>query len=735
MEGSGKCMVCGKVTDKRCTPCAAAGLKWHWYCSAEHQKKVWYAHKRVCGKRGNPFKFPGLSEREIDRWMERSVIEYKTSSGAKTTWLKNFSSREGWTGSVEERKLRLRDLLEGIKDNGEDFVRDPIQEEALLKLRQVAFETKSFQDPYEATRKSVEERQANARLEIFNGIAAFEQLLYPEITARGPSYPFWTEMQHHQLDAQLLPTLPESAAKQLYFLAALFGLCGLLILISQAIRLSKGIVWFYRWQPEYSIIRPHATLSWSSLAIVVVALFEAFIARTIQLAKGDSKADYGYWFLLVWGSAWVAGAVATWSLAASYIVHLHTSGSRRAPPKLVSIACNVLGICAPLVYLAILLPLGIKAGQRYAAGQSVAVKIKRALFVSAQNWIPGTPFSVAQLDECLPLLQRLVDEINELVYWWKGVFMFYAVTAIVVLLPISTISIVYLTSLRRSIKKTSKDLHQNSLATNGPSRSQKQIQHTWIALVLITTAFSLLATIFFIISIYAFLKPTSLRRNDTFQGLIFSPLYAFGFLGLPCAITLLLRAVEARSSDKKLLAKDRKRRSAGGVGGDDEIEGGGGSSCWGSLWSGSWSRSTPSCVGGGDTRNEIGGVEEGERRVKGGDQDLTTTIGQHQKGGKMSERKESSVLVSFGELLKGGGKLKGSSSRSSSGSKGGGNEKRKPRSREISGGAIGSNVMVDVQIEVREENGDDDFDEEKEMRGTPMREVEKDGREKRFERV
>ncbi|GAA5963548.1 hypothetical protein JCM3765_006278 [Sporobolomyces pararoseus] len=524
-----------------------------------------------------------------------------------------------------------------------------------------------------------------------------------------------------QLDAQLLPTLPESAAKQLYFLAALFGLCGLLILISQAIRLSKGIVWFYRWQAEYSIIRPHATLSWSSLAIVVVALFEAFIARTIQLAKGDSKADYGYWFLLVWGSAWVAGAVATWSLAASYIVHLHTSGSRRAPPKLVSIACNVLGICAPLVYLSILLPLGIKAGQRYAAGQSTAVKIKRALFVSAQEWVPGTPFSLAELDDCLPLLQLLVDQINQLVYWWKGVFMFYAITALLVLLPISTISIVYLTSLRRSIKKTSRDLHQNSLATNGPTRSQKQIQHTWIALVLITSAFSLLATIFFIISIYAFLKPTSLRRNDTFQGLIFSPLYAFGFLGLPCAITLLLRAVEARSSDKKLLAKDKKRRSGGG--GDEEVEGG--SSCWGSLWSGSWSRSTPSCVGG-NTRNEIG---EEERRGGGVDQDLTTVGNRSgEKGGKMMERKESSVLVSFGEMLRGG---KGSSHSSSSK----GNEKRKVRSRESSNNGVGSNVMVDVQVEVREETGEDDDLEEKESRGTVLREIEKGGGEKRFERV
>lgn len=90
------------------------------------------------------------------------------------------------------------------------------------------------------------------------------------------------------------------------------------------IRARKGIVWLYRWQSEYTIIRPHATLSWSTLAVFVVAresrfsrfqssfmaaliavnsphlVFEVLIVRTIQLAKGDSRADFGYFLLLVW---------------------------------------------------------------------------------------------------------------------------------------------------------------------------------------------------------------------------------------------------------------------------------------------------------------------------------------------------------------------------------------------------------------------------------------------------
>jgi hypothetical protein len=226
--------------------------------------------------------------------------------------------------------------------------------------------------------------------------------------------------------------------------------------------------------------------------------------RTIQLAKDDPKADYGYWLLMVWfvsrcslssanppqsaeisplerfrASAWVAGAVAAWSIAASFIVHLHSSGSRHAPPKSVSIACNVLGIASPLVYLAILLPLGILAGKNYAAMDHTAVRFKRFLAVEAQQWVEGTPFSYESIAPSIPLLDQLVRQSNDLIYWWKAVFMFYAVTAFAVLIPIASISFFYLSSLKRTIQRTGRDLRQTSFGsvTNHP---QKQIKHTWI---------------------------------------------------------------------------------------------------------------------------------------------------------------------------------------------------------------------------------------------------------------
>ncbi|GAA6013469.1 hypothetical protein JCM11491_006092 [Sporobolomyces phaffii] len=525
------------------------------------------------------------------------------------------------------------------------------------------------------------------------------------------------------LDERLLPTLPPSAFGQLCFLASLFGLAGILILISQAVRWKKGIIWLYRYQPEYHIIRPHATLSWSTLAVVVVILFEVLIARTIQLAKGNSKTDFGYWLLLVWGGAWVAGAVATWSLAASFIVHLHSNGSRKPPSKATSIACNIVGIASPIVYLAVLLPLGIIAGRHYAASQHTAGLIKRLLHEAADNWTPGTSFSIAELAPGLPLLDLLVEQIGDLVEGWKAVFMFYAVTAILLFIPITTISFLYLSSLRRTIKRTSTELHQASFTSNATTRSQKQIQHTWISLVLITSAFSLLATIFFVVSLYAYIRPTSLRENSTFQGLIFTPLYAFALLGFPCAVVLVFRAVEARKSDKQLERKLGRRQRArghgekgdGGAGDDEDDEETWGSSCWTAIWSGSGSGSGSGHQNGGNRDDTLGAGRANEGKNKG------------RTGGPDARRTESTMLMSLGEMLRGGIGSQGHRDGRSDG-----NRKREESKGGTATPGVGSSVIVSVEVEVREDHDGEEDTEEKE---TGSSDKESKTGERRFETI
>lgn len=212
------------------------------------------------------------------------------------------------------------------------------------------------------------------------------------------------------------------------------------------------------------------------------------------------------------------------------------------------------------------------------------------------------------------------------------------------------------------------------------------------ALVLLTTAFSLLATIFFVVSLYAFLRPTSLRQNSTFEGLIFTPLYAFGGLGLPCAIVLVIRAVEARSSDKKL-EKKKMTGSRAGVGSDSS------SGCWTALWNGHGIRSKTSS-GGGGTGQHV-------------DHDVTTVARNGERGS--GPHAKDSIFINIGDMLRGGGKLSTSTAGHDRG--GSANEARflsdSRGSRRREPGGVGASVMVDVEVEVREEKGGDDELEEK----------------------
>ncbi|GAA5888973.1 hypothetical protein JCM6882_009701 [Rhodosporidiobolus microsporus] len=62
---TGKCCVCGTSTPQRCSACGSAGFNL-FFCSREHQKLVYSVHKKVCGERAKPFRFPPLSPMEVE---------------------------------------------------------------------------------------------------------------------------------------------------------------------------------------------------------------------------------------------------------------------------------------------------------------------------------------------------------------------------------------------------------------------------------------------------------------------------------------------------------------------------------------------------------------------------------------------------------------------------------------------------------------------------------------------
>ncbi|GAA5881268.1 hypothetical protein JCM3774_002871 [Rhodotorula dairenensis] len=66
------CLLCGAPSTLRCSTCASDAHVDLYFCSTEHQKLTWPAHKIACGKRGaHPFRLPAFSRREADQAWRR----------------------------------------------------------------------------------------------------------------------------------------------------------------------------------------------------------------------------------------------------------------------------------------------------------------------------------------------------------------------------------------------------------------------------------------------------------------------------------------------------------------------------------------------------------------------------------------------------------------------------------------------------------------------------------------
>ncbi|GAA5971831.1 hypothetical protein JCM8115_001400 [Rhodotorula mucilaginosa] len=60
------CCVCGSKAELQCSACARADVRLY-FCSQEHQKLVWFAHKPVCGPgKADLRKLPDVSPAELE---------------------------------------------------------------------------------------------------------------------------------------------------------------------------------------------------------------------------------------------------------------------------------------------------------------------------------------------------------------------------------------------------------------------------------------------------------------------------------------------------------------------------------------------------------------------------------------------------------------------------------------------------------------------------------------------
>ncbi|GAA5838000.1 hypothetical protein JCM9279_004098 [Rhodotorula babjevae] len=73
-QDSEPCLICGVETKNRCSSCQEAGVDL-FFCSPDHQRLVWKAHKPHCGPgKANPFRIEPLSDADLANLQVRAVL-------------------------------------------------------------------------------------------------------------------------------------------------------------------------------------------------------------------------------------------------------------------------------------------------------------------------------------------------------------------------------------------------------------------------------------------------------------------------------------------------------------------------------------------------------------------------------------------------------------------------------------------------------------------------------------
>ncbi|TNY19611.1 hypothetical protein DMC30DRAFT_366299 [Rhodotorula diobovata] len=129
---SGGCLVCGIDTKQRCSNCDQAGINL-WFCSREHQKFVYFAHKLLCGPgKANPLTWPLLSDIEADQAIADKTVPFAS--------LAHQSMESLFDEMVPSLRGQLDDLIRGPLSNGGPSPMSPdILQALLVTVRMLAY--------------------------------------------------------------------------------------------------------------------------------------------------------------------------------------------------------------------------------------------------------------------------------------------------------------------------------------------------------------------------------------------------------------------------------------------------------------------------------------------------------------------------------------------------------------------------------------------------------------------
>ncbi|GAA5849753.1 hypothetical protein JCM8547_000553 [Rhodosporidiobolus lusitaniae] len=383
------------------------------------------------------------------------------------------------------------------------------------------------------------------------------------------------------LKSQLFPPVPHSAIIQLYVFCALFALTALAIISSLLIRWRKGIFWVVRIDQSPRMIRPHATISWTLPSVAMIGFVEAMAVSEIRFFRKELHSSFGFLMLLVWGATWLGGHMAAWSLFVSYITHLQATNSS-LPTDLFAVISNIVGVGMLVVYPAILLPLGVLGGLHYKHALERFQQIDGLLEQAGRTWTKGESLDILAVTPAFSLAEKLLDNVNSFVFYFRAVFILFAITAGGLVIFLTLVSTLHLSSLRRSLKETtrtlatsnnieSRDVNDTAVRRNP---QQKRVHRTLQSLTLTISAMSLLGTFFTGIAILAAVDPLALVSSPTrAQFLTLGPMWAFAFCGFPTSFLLVNRALDAQPSEEKEEAGEwsngssAEKKRGGGPGG------------------------------------------------------------------------------------------------------------------------------------------------------------------------
>ncbi|GAA5856166.1 hypothetical protein JCM5353_007621 [Sporobolomyces roseus] len=194
---SGGCVVCGKETAIWCSECATNGTESMFFCSREHQKLVWFTHKRVCGKRSNPFRFPALTDKEVDEMVELSTLPMMVAGLGMMKWVDMFAMKSAIPDVPGLRAYNFRGNLESLREDGPNEMLDLDETSAVMGNRRTAQIYRAGIEPFEAARSAICSHPFDVMACTLTKLK-IPELKIPELLDP-TSYPWWSNLMHRYL--------------------------------------------------------------------------------------------------------------------------------------------------------------------------------------------------------------------------------------------------------------------------------------------------------------------------------------------------------------------------------------------------------------------------------------------------------------------------------------------------------------------------------------------------------